>query len=111
MVNSDKPINIQVGTKRYMAPEVLDKTLNVKNFTDFTMADIYSFSLVVWEILRHVEVRLAKHRNLELTYLSTDEYMTVFHKKRFFRGLGRCARTPHLTVAMVPLAVAIKLTE
>lgn len=55
MVNSEKPINIQVGTKRYMAPEVLSKTLNFKCFFDFKMADVYSFSLVIWEILRRVQ--------------------------------------------------------
>ncbi|KAH7684749.1 serine-threonine protein kinase [Aphelenchoides avenae] len=38
-------VNIQVGTKRYMSPEVLAKSLNVRNFTEFKMSDIYSFSL------------------------------------------------------------------
>ncbi|VDM47999.1 unnamed protein product [Toxocara canis] len=55
MVKMRTNINIQVGTKRYMAPEVLDKSLNVKNFYHFKMADIYSFSLVVWEILRRIQ--------------------------------------------------------
>lgn len=48
--------NIQVGTKRYMAPEVLDKTLNVKDFNSFKQADIYSYALVLWELARRVEV-------------------------------------------------------
>lgn len=42
-----------------MAPEVLDKTLNVKNFHHFKLADIYSFALVIWEILRRIQVSLA----------------------------------------------------
>lgn len=56
MVKSKALINIQVGTKRYMAPEVLDKTLNSRNFHHFKMADIYSFALVIWEILRRIQV-------------------------------------------------------
>lgn len=55
MVKTRMDINIQVGTKRYMAPEVLDKSLNVKNFHHFKMADIYSFALVIWEILRRIQ--------------------------------------------------------
>uniref|UniRef100_A0A1I8EXC3 receptor protein serine/threonine kinase n=1 Tax=Wuchereria bancrofti TaxID=6293 RepID=A0A1I8EXC3_WUCBA len=55
MVKTRTDINIQVGTKRYMAPEVLDKSLNVKNFHHFKMADIYSFALVIWEILRRIQ--------------------------------------------------------
>ncbi|VDD87273.1 unnamed protein product [Enterobius vermicularis] len=54
-VNADKQIKIQVGTKRYMAPEILNKTLNPKCFYDFKMADVYSFSLVIWEILWHLQ--------------------------------------------------------
>ncbi|CAG9535673.1 unnamed protein product [Cercopithifilaria johnstoni] len=55
MVKIRTDINIQVGTKRYMAPELLDKSLNVKNFHHFKMADIYSFALVIWEILRRIQ--------------------------------------------------------
>ncbi|MFH4977134.1 hypothetical protein AB6A40_003843 [Gnathostoma spinigerum] len=53
--NNWENINVQVGTKRYMAPEVLDNSLNVRNFHHFRMADIYSFSLVIWEILRRIQ--------------------------------------------------------
>ncbi|CAD6191977.1 unnamed protein product [Caenorhabditis auriculariae] len=48
-------VNVQVGTKRYMAPEVLSRTLNPNDFSQFKMADIYSFALVMWEIARRVE--------------------------------------------------------
>jgi serine/threonine protein kinase len=41
-----------VGTRRYMAPEVLDETLNKTAFEAFKAADIYSFGLVLWEIAR-----------------------------------------------------------
>jgi bone morphogenetic protein receptor type-1B len=44
--------NTRVGTKRYMAPEVLDETLHQEIFDCYKMADMYSFSLVLWEIAR-----------------------------------------------------------
>ncbi|KAK7506590.1 hypothetical protein BaRGS_00002065 [Batillaria attramentaria] len=44
--------NPRQGTKRYMSPEVLDMTLNTKNFDAFKQADMYAFGLVVWEIAR-----------------------------------------------------------
>ena len=42
--------NTKVGTKRYMAPELLDESLNADDFESFKKADVYSFSLVLWEI-------------------------------------------------------------
>lgn len=48
----DLPPSTRVGTRRYMAPEVLDQSLNKTHFQAFLMADIYSYGLVVWEIAR-----------------------------------------------------------
>lgn len=36
----------------YMAPEVLDETINMKHFDSFKCADIYALGLVYWEIAR-----------------------------------------------------------
>ncbi|KAJ4438637.1 hypothetical protein ANN_14584, partial [Periplaneta americana] len=44
--------NTRVGTRRYMAPEVLDETLNTSAFESFKMADMYSLGLVFWEMGR-----------------------------------------------------------
>jgi serine/threonine protein kinase len=44
--------NSRVGTQRYMAPEVLNETLNKRSFESFKAADIYALGLVYWEILR-----------------------------------------------------------
>ena len=44
--------NDRVGTKRYMAPEVLDETVNNTQLASFKMADIYALGLVFWEITR-----------------------------------------------------------
>jgi serine/threonine protein kinase len=48
-------VNIQVGTKRYMSPEILAAILNVANFEEFKMADIYSYALVLWEICCRIQ--------------------------------------------------------
>ncbi|KAG7159462.1 Bone morphogenetic protein receptor type-1B-like [Homarus americanus] len=44
--------NPKVGTRRYMAPEVLNETINMSCFESLKMADMYSFGLVLWEIAR-----------------------------------------------------------
>ncbi|KAK2150729.1 hypothetical protein LSH36_393g02035 [Paralvinella palmiformis] len=44
--------NTRQGTKRYMAPEVLDETLSRYHFDAFKQADMYAFGLVIWEIAR-----------------------------------------------------------
>ncbi|CAM9272175.1 unnamed protein product [Lampetra fluviatilis] len=48
--------NNRVGTKRYMAPEVLDDTINMKHFDSFKRGDIYALGLVLWEISRRCVV-------------------------------------------------------
>lgn len=48
--------NTRQGTKRYMAPEVLDETLVRSHFEAFKQADMYSLSLVLWELARRCEV-------------------------------------------------------
>ncbi|CAO2597386.1 Activin receptor type-1C [Lemmus lemmus] len=52
----DIPQNPKVGTKRYMAPEMLDDTMNVSIFESFKRADIYSVGLVYWEIARRCSI-------------------------------------------------------
>lgn len=42
----------RVGTKRYMSPELLDGTVNMKHFESFKRADVYALGLVLWEVAR-----------------------------------------------------------
>lgn len=46
----DIAVNPRVGTKRYMAPEVLQESMPTNHFDSYKMADMYSFALVLWEI-------------------------------------------------------------
>ncbi|XP_055374629.1 activin receptor type-1 isoform X2 [Condylostylus longicornis] len=48
----DLGTNPKVGTKRYMAPEVLDETINMKCFEALRRADIYALGLIFWEVGR-----------------------------------------------------------
>lgn len=41
----------QVGTARYMAPEVLESRMNLENIESFKQTDVYSMALVMWEII------------------------------------------------------------
>lgn len=49
---TDIPPNERSGTRRYMAPEILNKSINIQNFEVHKMADMYSFALVLWEMCR-----------------------------------------------------------
>jgi len=44
--------NLKVGTRRCMAPEILDETINIHMFDSYRQADVYSFALVMWEVSR-----------------------------------------------------------
>ncbi|XP_069544671.1 serine/threonine-protein kinase receptor R3 [Brachyistius frenatus] len=48
--------NPRVGTKRYMAPEVLDETIRVDIFESYKQTDIWALGLVFWEITRRTVV-------------------------------------------------------
>ena len=49
----DITANTRVGTRRYMAPEVLDERIDTRVFDNFKMADMYSLGLVFWEMCRY----------------------------------------------------------
>ena len=43
----DMPLNCKVGTKRYLAPEVLDGSINESDFESFKQGDIYALGIKV----------------------------------------------------------------
>ncbi|XP_056868311.1 TGF-beta receptor type-1b isoform X2 [Takifugu flavidus] len=59
--------NHRVGTKRYMAPEVLDDSINMKHFESFKRADIYAMGLVFWEIANRCSMG-GIHEDYQLPY-------------------------------------------
>ena len=54
-VTLNTPDSLRQGTKRYMAPEVLEEKINIKNFESFIRTDMYAFGLVLWEICRRCQ--------------------------------------------------------
>ncbi|EFO93098.1 CRE-DAF-1 protein [Caenorhabditis remanei] len=72
------------GTVRYLAPEILNSTMSSYEFESYQRADVYSFSLVMWETLCRVEEGEVKARSAEtvIPYIEwtvrdpTDEQMT-----------------------------------
>lgn len=52
--------NTRVGTRRYMSPEALDQTMDMKSFESFKMADMYSLALLLWEICQRVNTSSVK---------------------------------------------------
>ena len=49
---------IRTGTKRYMAPEILNKTININSLYQFQNAEMYSLALIFWELLRRTKFEL-----------------------------------------------------
>ncbi|XP_047227164.1 TGF-beta receptor type-2 [Girardinichthys multiradiatus] len=46
----------QVGTARYMAPEVLESRVNLEDLEAFKQMDVYSMAMLLWEMASRCEV-------------------------------------------------------
>ena len=49
-------VNLYKGTKRYMSPDLLNGTIDVKDFKMFLLSDVYSFGLVMWEVFNRCKI-------------------------------------------------------
>ena len=52
--------SFQVGTFRYMAPEVLDALINLRDLESFKQTDIYALALVMWEVTSRCNMENSK---------------------------------------------------
>ena len=62
----------RLSTYRYMAPEVLSDSMDVTCFQSFKCSDVYSFSLIIWEIIRRtrdVDVKVLSIGGRDLLWL------------------------------------------
>ncbi|KAL7041655.1 hypothetical protein ACKWTF_000845 [Chironomus riparius] len=66
--------NSRVGTRRYMAPEALDQTMDTKSFEAFKMADMYSLGLVFWEMCRRCITTIQSTKNT-----TCEDYALPYH--------------------------------
>ena len=62
--------NPKVGTKRYMAPEVLDDSVQTDCFESYKRVDIWALGLVLWEIARRTVSNGQSHAHAH-TYART----------------------------------------
>ena len=51
---------LQVGTSRYMAPEVLEGAISFYQ-ESFLRIDVYAFGLILWEIASRCEILNSKY--------------------------------------------------
>ena len=50
-------MKLGLGSERYMAPELLNETIDEAMFDSWKMADVYSLGLVYWELARRCSYR------------------------------------------------------
>ena len=65
------PHAVRTGTKRYMAPEVLARSLDFRLLLHFQRADMYSLALVLWELLSNTTFTLHHTGNQSLSITIT----------------------------------------
>lgn len=65
----------RVGTCRYLAPEILaNKVDQSRDFETLKASDVYSFALVLWEMLRRTRTKINRKRTPEEPDLVDQEY-------------------------------------
>ncbi|KAL5488519.1 hypothetical protein EMCRGX_G017464 [Ephydatia muelleri] len=62
------PTNPKQGTRRYMAPEILNDSINTLSFESFKQVDIYAVGLVMWEICRRTSSDTGQCEEYELPF-------------------------------------------
>ena len=74
--NFGSMVKIREGSTRYMAPECLDESLNAESINDLRRTDIYSYALVIWELLSRFTFRgehmIGEHRPPYYEFVSGD---------------------------------------
>jgi len=71
----DIPQTSKVGTKRYLAPEILNDTIDMENFECFKQNDVYALGLVLWEICQR-SIPTGRQKPLDLEFrLPYSEYV------------------------------------
>ncbi|PKU35181.1 tgf-beta receptor type-2-like [Limosa lapponica baueri] len=81
----------QVGTARYMAPEVLESRVNLEDLESFKQMDVYSMALVLWEMASRCEVVGGRSIAPGLPHvflLPSSPYRDVAHPRILGGGTG-----------------------
>ena len=64
----DIPTNNRIGTKRYLAPEILNDVVNVLYFDSYKRADVYATGLVFWEACRRCVINGKRESILKVCF-------------------------------------------
>ena len=83
----DIPQTSKVGTKRYLAPEILNDTIDMENFECFKQNDVYALGLVLWEICQR-SIPTGRQKPLDLEFRLPYMYV-LFLMTRFFPPFSR----------------------
>ncbi|KAM3910448.1 TGF-beta receptor type-2-like [Leptodactylus fuscus] len=80
----------QVGTARYMAPEVLESRVNLEDMESFKQMDVYSLALVLWEMASRCEA-IGEVKSYELPFGSVVQEQPCVETMRdvVLHGRGR----------------------
>ncbi|KAM8934063.1 TGF-beta receptor type-2-like [Pelodytes ibericus] len=79
----------QVGTARYMAPEVLESRVNLEDLESFKQMDVYSLALVLWELGSRCDA-IGEVTSYKLPFGSVCEQPCVeFMRDLVLHGRGR----------------------
>lgn len=54
------PVSSKQGSKRYMAPEILEGRINLSSFESFLHADVYALGLVLWELCSRCQEEISE---------------------------------------------------
>ena len=67
----------QVGTSRYMAPELLERLVNLMDIELFKRVDVYALALVYWEMANRCEAKQGNCIEKQTFDFSSDTNRTV----------------------------------
>ncbi|XP_069472739.1 TGF-beta receptor type-2-like [Ambystoma mexicanum] len=80
----------QVGTARYMAPEVLESRVNLEDLESFKQMDVYSMALVLWEMVSRCDaVGEVKSYELPFGSLAREQPCVETMRDIVLHGRGR----------------------
>uniref|UniRef100_A0A8C9FRQ1 receptor protein serine/threonine kinase n=1 Tax=Pavo cristatus TaxID=9049 RepID=A0A8C9FRQ1_PAVCR len=93
--------NPRVGTKRYMAPEVLSEQIRTDCFESYKKTDIWAYGLVLWEITRRTAVS-GERGGLSLRPSSSSSLFFLFFPPLFPSPGRLAANYKHCNLVSAP---------
>ena len=96
-----REFNTRVGSVRYMAPECLNGTVNANSIEDLKKTDLYSYGLLVWELISRLRLdkddTISEHVPPYSEYVSGNpsiEAMSVIVCEKLIRPKTRFDQRP-----------------